>query len=119
MANSKAVEAMAATRKKEIFSAGCSVCEHVIASIRARACPSCDIVVLDMNSSVLAAWASDLGIASLPAVAIDSVLASCSRSTPTICSSINLLLFIVRFQMTDSHVKRGTPGEKVSCELWI
>lgn len=110
---------MTATRKKEIFSAGCGVCENAIASIRARACPSCDIVVLDINSSVMAAWARDLDIASLPAVAIDGVLASCSRSTPTICSSINLLFLIVRFQMTDSHIKRGTPGEQVSCELWI
>lgn len=68
---------MAATRKIEIFSAGCGVCEDAIARVKARACPSCDIVVLDMNDSVVAARASDLGVASLPAVAIDGALAGC------------------------------------------
>lgn len=68
---------MTATRRIEIFSAGCGVCEDAIARIRARACPSCEIVVLDMNDAAISARAKGLGIASLPAVVIDGTLAGC------------------------------------------
>lgn len=68
---------MTATRKIEIFSAGCGVCQDTIARISARACPSCDIIVHDMNDTAVVARAEDMGIASLPAIAIDGVLARC------------------------------------------
>lgn len=68
---------MAVTPKIEFFSADCGVCEDAIAQIKARACPSCDIVVLDMNDAAVAARAGDLGVVSLPAVAIDGALAGC------------------------------------------
>jgi glutaredoxin 3 len=68
---------MAETRKMEIFSAGCVVCEEVVAQIRAEACPSCDIVVLDMNDAGISARAKALGVKSVPAVVIDGKLADC------------------------------------------
>ena len=68
---------MPQTRKIEIFSAGCAACEATIAQVRDRACPSCDIVVLDMKDAGVAARAKDLGIRSGPAVAIDGKLADC------------------------------------------
>ena len=68
---------MPKTRKIEIFSAGCAACEDTIAEIRARACPSCELVVLDMTDAGVAARAKDLGIRSVPAVAIDGKLADC------------------------------------------
>ena len=37
--------------------------------------------------------------------------ASCSRSTPRICSSVNLLFFIVRLLVTDSHINCGSLRE--------
>ncbi len=67
-------------RRIEIFSAGCSVCESVIERVKALACPSCDIHVLEMNSPEVEHRAKELGINSIPAVAIDGKLAECCSS---------------------------------------
>ena len=53
------------TRKVEIFSAGCAVCNETLAMVRSIACPSCDIEVLDMHDSEIAARAKALGVGSL------------------------------------------------------
>ena len=68
---------MAAQRKIEIFSAGCTVCEQAIDQVRDAACPSCDIVVLNMRDASVAERAESLGIRSVPAVVIDGALADC------------------------------------------
>lgn len=68
---------MAATRKIEIFSAGCPVCEDTIQLVNRIACPSCTVTVLDMNEPGVAARARGLGIRSIPAVVIDGTLADC------------------------------------------
>lgn len=66
-----------ASRKIEIFSAGCGVCEDTIKLVKGLACPSCDVSVLDMNDAAIADRAKQLGIKSVPAVVIDGKLASC------------------------------------------
>lgn len=68
---------MPATRRIEIFSAGCPTCEDAIVRVRNLACDSCDIVVLDMHRTEVADRARMLGIGSVPAVVIDGVLADC------------------------------------------
>ncbi len=68
---------MADTRQIEIFSAGCPVCDGLVAKIREMACPSCEISVSDMGDAGVPARAKSLGIASLPAVVIDGALADC------------------------------------------
>ena len=68
---------MATTRQIEIFSAGCPVCDALVTRVREMACPSCEISVLDMGDAGVAARADSLGIASIPAVAIDGALADC------------------------------------------
>ncbi len=74
---------MTAKRKVEIFSAGCAVCDQTISRIRARACPSSQVSVLDMKEAGVAKRARDLGVRSVPAVAIDGKLADCcSRAGP-------------------------------------
>jgi len=65
------------TRKVEVFSAGCPVCEAAVARVKALACPSCAVEVVDMASPAGAARAEALGVASLPAVAVDGRLADC------------------------------------------
>ena len=65
------------SRKIEIFSAGCPVCEDAIRAVKAAACPSCDIRVLDMKSADARRRATELGVKSVPAVAIDGALADC------------------------------------------
>lgn len=68
---------MPQTRKIEIFSAGCPICQEAVAQVRDRACPSCEVVVLDIGDGSVAARAKSLGIRSLPAVVIDGALADC------------------------------------------
>ncbi|MFJ4290638.1 thioredoxin family protein [Cupriavidus sp. NPDC089707] len=68
---------MTAKRKVEVFSAGCPVCAEVEALVKSLACPSCEVVVLDMRDIAVAQRAKALGVRSVPAVAIDGQLASC------------------------------------------
>ncbi len=68
---------MTATRKVEIFSAGCQTCLQAIAMVEDLACSSCEVVVLDMHKDDVAQRAKALGVSRVPAVAIDGVLAEC------------------------------------------
>jgi hypothetical protein len=68
---------MAAKRKIEVFSAGCAVCNEVIDAVKREACPSCEVIVLNMLDARVLAHAQKLGIQSVPAVVIDGKLASC------------------------------------------
>ncbi len=68
---------MNAKRKIEIFSAGCPACEAAISQIQDLACSSCEVVVLDMKDAGIAQRARDLGVRSVPAVAVDGKLADC------------------------------------------
>ena len=68
---------MSTQRKVEVFSAGCPVCEDVVRMVKASACPSCDVTVLDTNNVQIAQRAKALGISRVPAVVIDGKLAAC------------------------------------------
>jgi len=68
---------MQSRRNIEIFSAGCPVCQEAITMIRANACESCTITILDMNNAAVSARAEGLGIKSVPAIVIDGKLADC------------------------------------------
>ena len=68
---------MATTRKIEVFSAGCAVCEDTIALINSIACPSCEVEILDMHKPEVARKAKQYGIRSVPAVAVNGKLADC------------------------------------------
>lgn len=68
---------MAATRKIEVFSAGCVLCEDTISLINQIACPSCEIQILDMHKPEVTRKAKQYGIRSVPAVAVDGKLADC------------------------------------------
>ena len=64
-------------RKIEIFSAGCSLCTEAEKKVRELACPSCDVTVLNMKDPLVMERAKQLGVQSVPAVAIDGKLACC------------------------------------------
>ena len=68
---------MTTKRKIESFSAGCPACEETVSRIRDITCPSCEVLVMDMKEAAVAQRAKDLGIRSVPAVAIDGTLADC------------------------------------------
>ncbi len=68
---------MSRTRKIEIFSAGCPLCSEAEKTVRELACPSCDVTVLNMQEPTSLERAKELGVHSVPAVAIDGELAGC------------------------------------------
>ena len=68
---------MATTRKIEVFSAGCAVCEDTISLINRIACPSCEVEILDMHKPEVSKKAKRYGIRSVPAVVVNGRLADC------------------------------------------
>ena len=64
-------------RTIEVFSAGCPTCQETIELVHRVACPSCEVSVLDMNDGAVATRARNLGVRSVPAVAIDGKLTNC------------------------------------------
>jgi glutaredoxin 3 len=68
---------MATKRKIEVFSAGCPTCAETIQLVNRIACPSCDVMVLDMKKPAVAERAKSLGIRTVPAVVVEGKLAGC------------------------------------------
>jgi hypothetical protein len=68
---------MPETRRVEIFSARCALCEETIALVNRLACGSCEVVVHDMTDPDVVSRARQLGVRSVPAVAVDGRLAEC------------------------------------------
>lgn len=68
---------MSAKRKVEIFSAECPVCREAIEKVKRIACPSCDVVVLNMADKDVSDRAMGMGIRSVPTVLIDGRPADC------------------------------------------
>ena len=68
---------MANTRKVEVFSAGCGLCDETIALVQSLACGSCDVIVHDMKQPEVAAKAKGYGVVSVPAVVVNGELADC------------------------------------------
>ena len=64
-------------RKVEVFSAGCPICEEAVSLVQEVVCSSCDVDVLEMNNPEVARRAEQLGVQSLPAVAVNGTLAEC------------------------------------------
>jgi len=64
-------------RTVEIFSAGCAICEETISLVKSIGCESCDIVIHDMRQDGVAQRALQLGVKSLPAIAINGKFADC------------------------------------------
>ena len=68
---------MANTRKIEIFSAGCPLCKETVELVNRLACPSCEVIIVTMQDTQGMARARELGVHSVPAVAINGKLADC------------------------------------------
>lgn len=64
-------------RKIEVFSAGCPACREAVELVERVAGGSAEVSVLDMHQQDVAARAKELGVRSVPAVAIDGKLADC------------------------------------------
>ena len=68
---------MTAKPKIEVFSAACPACEKTITLVNRVGCPSYEVTVLDMKQDSTVQRARELGIRSVPAVAIDGKLVGC------------------------------------------
>lgn len=72
---------MTETRTIEVFSAGCPLCRDTIREIRAEACGDCEVEVIDLDEPEGSRRARELGVESVPAVAIDGDLAGCCQGS--------------------------------------
>lgn len=68
---------MNTTRKIDIYTAGCSICDQTEEMVRSIACSDCTIEVHNINQKEAAEKAESLGIRSIPAIVINGELASC------------------------------------------
>ena len=68
---------MGLKRKIEIFSAECPICEITREMVERLACPSCDVAVIDLREKENSRRALELGVRSVPAVAINGKLVEC------------------------------------------
>ena len=70
-----------ALRNVEVFTAGCPVCGDTVKLVNSIACPSCEVIVYDLNkgceSNICRDKAQRYGIKRLPAVAVDGKLLEC------------------------------------------
>ncbi len=66
-----------ATKKIEVFSAGCHACTEAVNMVRRIAGSTRQVEVLDMTRADVAAKAKQLGIHSVPSVVVDGKLATC------------------------------------------
>lgn len=64
-------------RSIEVFTAGCSCCDEAVQMVREIACPSCEVQVLDMRDEKVGRRAKELGVRSVPAIAVNGTLATC------------------------------------------
>ena len=68
---------MTGKRRVEIFTAGCPACNETVRMVQRIVCESCEVTVLDMNDAAVAERASEIGVRTVPAVAVNGELAGC------------------------------------------
>ncbi|MBC76159.1 MAG: glutaredoxin [Halobacteriovoraceae bacterium] len=70
-------------RKVEVFSAGCQVCKPTIELVKKTACPSCEVIVYDLNkgcdSDICKEKAHKYNITRVPSVVVDGKLLDCCK----------------------------------------
>lgn len=71
-------------RRIEVFTAGCPVCEPVVAMVKAMACSSCEVIVYNVaqpcDTKECLEKLTTYGIKALPAVAVDGKLLACCQN---------------------------------------
>lgn len=74
------------TRRVEVFTAGCSLCEETVNLVRSLICPSCELRVYDVRvgcaTNECREKASRYGVTAVPAVAVNGTLLDCCRRGP-------------------------------------
>lgn len=70
---------MSETRSVEVFTAGCPLCDDVVDLVQSLACDSCDVRTVSLREEAGARRAEEVGVATVPAVAVNGVLADCCQ----------------------------------------
>jgi hypothetical protein len=70
---------MSNPRTVEVFTAGCPLCDDVVSQVRELACDSCDVQVVSLQETGGAQRAEEVGVQSVPAVAVNGTLAACCQ----------------------------------------
>ncbi len=68
---------MTSKRQVEIFTAGCPACNETVRMVQRIVCESCEVTVLDMNDAAVAERAREIGVRTVPAVAVNGELVGC------------------------------------------
>jgi len=76
---------MGTKRKVEVFTAGCPVCDPVVTLVKKTVCPSCEVIVYDLNkgceTNECRDKAKQYGIKRLPSIVVNGkLLACCAKS---------------------------------------
>jgi hypothetical protein len=73
-----------AKRKVEVFTSGCPLCEPVVELVNKVACPSCDVIIYDLNKgsndNIGREKAKEYGVTRVPSVAVDAKLLECCNT---------------------------------------
>ncbi len=70
---------MSKSRTVEVFTANCPLCSDVVDTVRDMACDSCKVRVVSLQDESGVQRAREVGVQSVPAVAINGTLASCCQ----------------------------------------
>lgn len=70
---------MSETRTVEVFTAGCPLCDDVVDLVESIACDSCDVQTVSLQDEAGVQRAEEVGVQTVPAVAVDGTLADCCR----------------------------------------
>jgi hypothetical protein len=72
-----------AKRKVEVFTSGCPLCEPVVELVNKVACPSCEVIIYDLNKgsndNIGREKAKEYGVSRVPSVAVDAKLLECCK----------------------------------------
>ncbi len=72
-----------AKRKVEVFTSGCPLCEPVVELVNKVACPSCEVIIYDLNKgsndNIGREKAKEYGVTRVPSVAVDAKLLVCCK----------------------------------------
>jgi copper chaperone CopZ len=68
---------MSESRTVEVFTAGCPLCVDVVELVQDLACDSCDLQTVRLHDEAGQRRAEEVGVQSVPAVAVNGTLASC------------------------------------------
>lgn len=71
------------TRRVEVFTAGCPVCDDAVRLVKSLVCPSCELQIFNLRegcgTNECREKARRYGITAVPAVAVNGVLLDCCR----------------------------------------